>query len=101
MIQQNLTQTKKHGIIEKQITVFEQNRFGLMIVFIMVGSCVGSIAGAFLMQNNGHLFWLSICSIFAMGSNAVCIAQASGKVCVIVFYLSLFTNVILIFTHLS
>jgi hypothetical protein len=80
----------------KQAVLFEQGRLGLMAILITLQSCVGSIACMYVLQNDASEVWLALCAAITMGANAVLIAQASAKTCLVTMYLSLIVNTLLI-----
>jgi hypothetical protein len=80
----------------KQAALFDQGRLGLMAILITLQSCVGSIACMYVLQNDASEVWLALCAAITMGANAVLIAQASAKLCLITLYLSLAVNTLLI-----
>ncbi len=84
----------------EQVRGFEQARFGWMAIMLTLQSCVGAIACMMIQLNGGSVIALSVCAAVTMGSNAMFIALASGRVCLIAFYLSLAVNTAFILTNL-
>lgn len=83
--------TEKHGIsllLDKQMALFEKSRFGLMALMLTAQSCIGGVAAMFIMQNGMNVVELCIVSMATMGANAVMIAQADAKTCIVSFYIS-------------
>ena len=80
----------------KQADHFEATRFGMMAMYIVIQSCLASIACMYVLQANASIWQLCTCASLAMASNAVFIAQGSSKMCMATFYLSLVVNSILI-----
>lgn len=79
------------GWLAKQEATFEENRFGAMTIMITFQSCLGSIAAMLCIQND---LWLlvSVVAVLTMSSNAMFIAQADAKPCILTFYLSVIVN---------
>ncbi len=94
------TETNTKSIMERQMEWFDTNRFGLMTVFITVQSCLGGIAAMYILQGGASNFMLSICSMVTMGANAMMIAQASAKACLLATYGSILVNAALIAVEL-
>jgi hypothetical protein len=80
------------GWFDKQVAKFENTRLGWMAMYITIQSCLGSIACMYLLQNNASDVFLVTCAIITMACNSVFIAQGSGKLCLAVFYASVFLN---------
>lgn len=76
------------SFISKQEASFDKYRFGVMSLMIMTQSCLGSIAAYISVLNHNWVF-VSIAVFAAMGSNAMFIAQAKARVCLIGFYISM------------
>lgn len=85
---------------DKQARSFESKRFGWMTILLTAQSCLGSIACGFILKNHANLFMLSICAAMTMGCNAMFIALAPPKVCLIVFYASAILNTLFIMLNL-
>ncbi len=86
------TQTHEHrneriGLLQRQIALFEQYRFGLLPIMLTAQSCIGSIAAMYIVKNGMNVVELSTVAMLTMAANAVIIAQASPKLCLIAFYL--------------
>ena len=92
--------TEKIGWLTKQSQNFEKARFGWMAMYLTMQSCLGSIAAAMLLQNYANDFLLALCAVITMISNAVFIAQASARLCLITFYVSIIINTILIIMYI-
>ena len=102
--------TRKHGIngfLQKQTAKFEKSRFGLMALMLTAQSCIGGIAAMFIMEKLNfphpdpfHVAQLCIVSMVTMGANAVMIAQAEAKTCVVSFYASNLISVAFILLNL-
>ncbi|MGZ3864269.1 MAG: hypothetical protein ACXVPN_04305 [Bacteroidia bacterium] len=75
---------------------FESARFFWMTMIITFQSCLGSIAGGYILQNATGITLLTICSVVTMACNAVLIAQAPAKWCVGISILSVIVNTTLI-----
>lgn len=84
------------GWFKKQVAKFENARFGWMTIYITAQSCLGAIAVMYVLQNNANDILLSISAAITMASNALFIAQAPGKWCLITFYLSVLINALII-----
>lgn len=84
------------GWFEKQVSNFEKGRFFWMTIYLTAQSCLGSIAAGFILANNSHVLILCTCAAVTMASNAVFIAQGSGKLCLLTFYSSILLNTIFI-----
>lgn len=97
------TTTTKHGIsalLERQIPMFEKNRFGVMALMLTAQSCIGGVAAMFIMQNGMNVVELCIISMLTMGANAVMIAQANAKTCLAAFYFTTIISTIFIVWNL-
>lgn len=83
------------GFIAKQEATFDKYRFGVMCMMIMIQATWGSIAAYLSILNN---IWLLvvIATLSAMLANAMFIAQAKAKVCLIGFWLSMVLSTIII-----
>ncbi|PKR81118.1 hypothetical protein CW751_05920 [Brumimicrobium salinarum] len=79
------------GWLTKQEANFEKNRFGAMTAMLTFQSCLGSVAAMLSMQND---LWalVSVIAVITMASNAMFIAQADAKTCIITFYISVALN---------
>ena len=86
--------TSTHGWFNKQAEQFENARFGWMALLLTAQSCLGSIACGFLLQNDSNILWLCVSASITMGCNALLIALAPPKICLITFYLSILLLVI-------
>lgn len=84
----------------EQAIKFEQTRFGWMAIYITIQSCFGSVACMLILQNNASDFMLASCAAVSMASNAVFIAQGSGKWCLGTFYFSVLLNAIFILVNI-
>lgn len=98
-VNQKKQKTGVLGWFDNQINIFEKGRFGWMTIYMTAQSCIGAIACMYILQNHGSDFTLAICAALTMGSNAMFIAQASGKICLIVLYFSLVLNTIFILSN--
>ncbi len=78
----------------KQVDKFEAARFGWIAMCIVIQSCLGSVACMYILKNNASDFMLLTCAVITMTSNAVFIAQGSGRLCLAFFYTSLIINII-------
>jgi hypothetical protein len=99
----NRTRAQQKGLdiwFNRQVTKFEQTRFGWMAIYITIQSCLGSIAVAYILQNHASDLMLAICAMLTMAANAIFIAQAPGKWCLAIFYLCLIVNSALIFLNI-
>lgn len=102
-IRMKSTVAKSQGIdgwFTTQSRNFENYRFGWMTLFILLQSCLGSVACMFILQNNASDVQLASCAAVTMGSNAMFIAQAPGKWCLLTFYLSILLNTIFILMNI-
>jgi hypothetical protein len=81
---------------EQKAENFENARFGMMAIYMIVQSCLAAIAAMYILKNDAHIALLCITSALAMASNGVFIAQGSAKLCLAVFYLSVVLNVLFI-----
>ena len=81
-----------------QVIQFEQERFGRMVIFLTLQSCVGSVAAMLGLQSHVGDWALITSAVATMWSNSMFIAQASPKWTLIIFYLSLLVNTALIVT---
>jgi len=93
---QSATETNAKTVMDRQIEWFDSNRFGLMAVFITIQSCLGGVAAMYILEGGASNFLLSICSMVTMGANAVMIAQANAKACLVSGYTAIAVNVLLI-----
>ncbi len=84
----------------RQASKFEETRFGMMAMYIIIQSCIASIAAMYILQNDAHILFLCSTAALAMASNAVFIAQASAKLCLALFYLSVLVNVLFILLNI-
>ena len=72
------------------------SHFGLMVMAILIGSCLGSIAAMYLFMA-GAPIWIFAIGLFASLANLVaCIAQAPTKWVVNIFFLSVLINITLL-----
>lgn len=83
-----------------QAVKFENSRFFWMAVYLTAQSCLGSIAGGFILQNHGSTLVLCICAAVTMGCNGVLIALGPPKLCLAAVYLSFFLNSIFILVNI-
>ena len=90
----------KTSWMDRQVLSFEKARWGWMAMMITIQSCIGSIACMFISYNHGHTALLATCAALSMGSNALFIALAPARLCIIGFYLSVLVNTILILTNI-
>lgn len=67
-----------------------------MAMFITMQSCLGSVACMYILQTKASDVWLMLCAMVTMGCNAVLIAQAPPKWCLVSFYLSMLVNALLV-----
>lgn len=86
--------------LHNQEVAFEEARFGRMVIFLTLQSCVGSIAAMLALQNHAGDWALITAAAVTMWSNAMFISQASAKWCLRIFYLSLIVNIILIAVYI-
>lgn len=86
------TETKKMNFLDRHAASFEKARFFWMALTITFQSCLASIACAFILKGQTGDIALASCAAVTMGCNAVFIAQAPAKVCLIAFYLSVALN---------
>ncbi|MDA7803869.1 hypothetical protein N8987_04765 [Crocinitomix sp.] len=84
----------------KTLKFIENNSIGMRAFFIVFGSCFGSIALMSVLMNSESILLLSICSVLAMVSNAICIAQVEIKLCFRVFLVSVVTFALIILYEL-
>lgn len=94
------TQTHTLTWLDKQAMNFEEKRFALMTIYLTVQSCLGGIVAMTALQID-NAPTLIIASAITMGSNALLIAQAPAKWCVIAFYLSIISSALMIAVNLS
>ena len=85
--------------LTKQEDIFEENRFGAMTIMLTFQSCLGSVAAMLSIQND---IWalVSIIAVITMSSNAMFIAQANAKYCIVTFCISVLLNAGVILTFL-
>lgn len=83
------------GWLLKQEATFERHRFGAMTVMLTFQSCLGSVAAMVCMQKDLWLF-VGIIAFLTMASNAMFIAQAEAKPCILTFYLSVVASALII-----
>lgn len=83
------------GWLTKQEAKFEENRFGAMTVMLTFQSCLGSVAAMLAIQD-GIWALVSVVAVLTMSSNAMFIAQAEAKPCIVTFYLSVVVNTLII-----
>lgn len=102
MTKNNQTQTTAgvDGWFNRQVAKFEAFRFGWMTIYLTAQSCLGAIACMYILKNNASDIMLASCAAVTMGSNAVFIAQGSGKWCLLSFYISVLLNLFFIFTNI-
>lgn len=84
----------------KQTQNFEKARFGWMAILITAQSCLGSVACGFILKNDASIVILCVCAAVTMGCNALLIALAPPKVCLIGFYLSMILNTFFILINI-
>lgn len=92
-------ENKKLSILDRQAINFEKARFYWLAVMLTSQSCLASIACAFILKNQTGVLELCICAALAMGCNALFIAQASAKACIVSFYISVVVNAVFIITN--
>lgn len=97
---QNASNSTSLNWFVKQTQNFENARFGWMAFMITAQSCLGSIACGYILQNHASIVMLGICAAITMGCNALLIALASPKVCLIGFYLSIVLNTFFILVNI-
>ena len=85
------TPEKHLNWFQKQSINFEKSRFGAMSALLTFQSCFGSVAAMYSLKTNNFVL-LGICAYVTMASNGAFIAQVSAKWCLILFYLSVVTN---------
>jgi hypothetical protein len=78
--------------LARQAQHFENARFGWMAILITIQSCLGAIACLYISHDAAAVVPLAIGAAVTMGSNALFIALASAKVCLIGFYISVLVN---------
>lgn len=88
------------GWFSRQAAAFEASRYGWMAILMTAQSCLGSIACMFILYSGGSDFMLAACAALTMGSNAMFIALAPPKVCLMAFYLSVISNLAFILLNL-
>ncbi len=86
--------------MKNQIQYFEKNRYGMMSFYLVLVSCLGSIAVMEVLKVSDSIVLLSLAAGITMASNSACIAQASAKSCVYIFYVALVVNVTIIISQL-
>ncbi len=72
-------QRTQNYFLSNLIEQVEKNRFAFMASSIVFGSAWGSVALYYILLNKAPLSYLIICTVFTMASNALNIAQVSGK----------------------
>jgi hypothetical protein len=75
---------------------FDQNRFGLMAILITLQSCLGGVAAMYVMESGAGDLPLILCAMITMGANAMFIAQAGARACLIACYTALAIDTLLI-----
>lgn len=80
---------------QKQAASFEKSRFGAMAALLTAQSCFGSIAAMYSLKTESYVL-LAICANITMASNGAFIAQVSAKWCLVLFYLSVVTNLVIL-----
>ena len=81
--------------IAKQEEEFERNRFGWMSFMIIAQACLaGVVAYLSILENNW--FFVTLLAITNMGALSMFLAQASAKICLIRFYISVVTSTVLV-----
>jgi len=80
----------------RQAEQYESARFGWMAILLTFQSCLGAVACMYISEAKASVVLLAACAAITMGSNALFIAQASGKVCLFGFYVSVILNTILL-----
>ena len=84
----------------KQEIAYDETRYGHMVFYLTFQSCLGSIAAMYTLETNGNIFWLILAAAITMGANAMFIAQASARTCLLTFYASVLINVAIILIHI-
>ncbi len=87
-------------LFNRQAENFEKTRFGWMAMLITIQSCLGSVACMYILQGKASVVVLALCAAVTMGSNAIFIAQANAKTCLIGFYISLVLNSVFLLQNL-
>jgi hypothetical protein len=83
------------SLMERQKQWFEINRFGAMTLMITAQSCLGSVAVMYILKLD-NVVMLATVAVVTMASNAMFIAQAEAKYCLITFYMSIIVNTVLL-----
>ena len=77
--------------IKKQEEWFEHSRFGAMTLMITFQSCLGSVAAMYALKLDNVVILATVAAL-TMASNAMFIAQAGARYCLITFYASIIIN---------
>lgn len=86
--------------LKKQEVWFEGARFGAMTLMITAQSCLGSVAAMYALKIDNVVI-LAIVASLTMASNAMFIAQAEARFCLLAFYASVVVNTILLIITLT
>ena len=85
---------------KKQLNYFDKHVFAMMSMYMIIQSCLGSIASMFVIYNHGNDVFMTLSVALAMGCNAMLLAQAGAKLAVGSFYLSIIVNAIILIAHI-
>jgi hypothetical protein len=91
-----IAKAQTESLFSRQAKTYETYRFAFMTILITIQSCLGSIATQLLFQSGMPDIWFMLCAAVTMATNAVMIAQGSGKLCLALFYISIVLNSVLI-----
>lgn len=80
---------------DKQAAQFEQDRFGMMALMMILQSCLGGIVAMYALYTNNYLI-LGTTTIVTGISNAFLIGQGGSKLCVATFYATMLLNTFLL-----
>lgn len=83
-------------VFNDQIKGFENYRYGMMSFYIILQSCIGSIACMYLLQINASMMLLLPGAMATMMANAVLISQSPGKWSMLSVNISLIMNIAII-----
>lgn len=96
----SISPSEKSNWFDRQAEQYEQSRFGAMTIMMTAQSCLGAIAVMFSLEVNNY-FMMGLSAATTMGSNSAFISLAPAKWCLAIFYVSVITNLLLIFINLG
>jgi predicted nucleic acid binding AN1-type Zn finger protein len=86
-----------HNFVEKEKT----NALGITLIYIMVGTGIGSLTAALSVHNTVNVFILMLSVSLAMTTNAAVLSQQSFKTTTWLFIISIIANIIMLIYQIN